>query len=525
MSLERSFTKASPEREEMEDLESEYPESLAVQSKIIKALNTGKPAGEEIPIISEEERQEFLRRLSHNEIPKDKINYILGGENPKNKSMDDSLDSYVAIKEKLQSDDTLRILLNILLSRSPENFFSVPQVMAILDSYPQPNDFEKLADNVLKKFAQKDGRDSRKNIRALARILYGGKQDIWEQFKLLKQEAEYIYGKTFEEGSIRIQRLRLAESREVLSRVEVHGDPWEGVFLKPKDLEARGLGPQLKVEVDGKNIWFSSSSYRQDNGYLAVVGYVEDKDGKLVARTFYRSNSHGIWKYMPRYRLSDNRIDWFDKGYGQESISLPIPFQRALAYITKEQPIPIYVEDPNFVFAGCARNIIPPNTGVHAITYQAEVKEKALVLNGAFYPDRHDRKVSPRTADFIDGEQAPNFSKIVYRWEQDTDIYGAIEIEVFTSKDKKYRYMFCQDKLGRVWIGGVERNSDIGSTGLREYWVDAGDLTTPAYERVSESGGYGNYDLQSSHYVDMFKNYLSKIPVIKKYLESKKRRS
>jgi hypothetical protein len=81
--------------------------------------------------------------------------------------------------------------------------------------------------------------------------------------------------------------------------------------------------------------------------------------------------------------------------------------------------------------------------------------------------------------------------------------------------------MFCRDKKNRVWIGGIENDSKTGSTGLKETWVNGGDLTTPALEYVGQTDGYGNLKMSSGEYVDMFTNYLSKIPIIIEYCRSR----
>ncbi len=84
--------------------------------------------------------------------------------------------------------------------------------------------------------------------------------------------------------------------------------------------------------------------------------------------------------------------------------------------------------------------------------------------------------------------------------------------------------MFCSDNLGRAWIGGIEVNAPVGTTGLREQWVNGGDLTTPAYEYDIHADEYGNSNLTSGHYVDMFENYLQHIPIIKQYIAERKKR-
>lgn len=78
--------------------------------------------------------------------------------------------------------------------------------------------------------------------------------------------------------------------------------------------------------------------------------------------------------------------------------------------------------------------------------------------------------------------------------------------------------MFCKDSRNRAWIGGIEKIAETISTGLNEQWVAGGDLTTPAFEYPSQASRYGNSRLMNLGYVDMFNNYMSKIPVIQECL-------
>jgi hypothetical protein len=84
--------------------------------------------------------------------------------------------------------------------------------------------------------------------------------------------------------------------------------------------------------------------------------------------------------------------------------------------------------------------------------------------------------------------------------------------------------MFCRDATGRVWIGSIEDNSEIQSTGLKKSWIEGGDLTTPAFEykykETDQTGGYGNDKIRNGPYIDMYENYLKKIPVIQEYLKA-----
>ncbi len=48
--------------------------------------------------------------------------------------------------------------------------------------------------------------------------------------------------------------------------------------------------------------------------------------------------------------------------------------------------------------------------------------------------------------------------------------------------------------------------------------LNQGDYNTPLLEYANQSGGYG--EGRHGNYVNMWNNYLSKMPIIQKYLES-----
>ncbi len=320
-------------------------------------------------------------------------------------------------------------------------------------------------------------------------------------------------------GRIPIEQVSDAESQEIMGKVAIHGHSFHGDMLTAQILQQEGLAPKHKIKLGNTTVFLSSTPYNLADGRIAVVGYVE-KEGQIVARTFYRSNSQGVWRYLPNYTPGKNKgdIDWYDKGYGEESVTLPIMLQQALAEFSKESAPILNVSNPNLIFAGTARDRNSPGTLV--LTVEAEPKK----LEGDFYPPTEDSKNKPEQLQFTNPSMSPDFNKKLTSWKQKTSLYGDVTIEVFPSKDGKLQYMFCRDGKGRAWIGGVEDDSEIQTVGLRKTWIKAGDLTTPAYEYktadVDQTGGYGNEADRSSQYVDMFTNYLSKIPVIQEYLKT-----
>ena len=72
-------------------------------------------------------------------------------------------------------------------------------------------------------------------------------------------------------------------------------------------------------------------------------------------------------------------------------------------------------------------------------------------------------------------------------------------------------------------MGGIEVNSPITSTGLRQEWMHGGDMVTPLYEYESQTDGYGDPEDAKRNYRGMWKYYLSRVPVIREYVERRGR--
>ena len=99
----------------------------------------------------------------------------------------------------------------------------------------------------------------------------------------------------------------------------------------------------------------------------------------------------------------------------------------------------------------------------------------------------------------------------------ESKIYGKATVRTYQSNDGSLTWSIIEDELGRSCVGGVETRGKITSTGFRQTWVDAGCLATPLYEYKNQAYGMGNYDDTKGHYVGMWENCLSKIPLIQEY--------
>ena len=305
---------------------------------------------------------------------------------------------------------------------------------------------------------------------------------------------------------VEIRKLETTKQAQIKDKILIHGKNHTPP-LEVTDLQNAGLLPQHQIKIDNTD-FLISPIFKEKNKAAAIV-YVK-KDDQYIARTFYCSQSQGIWRYLPGYY--DN---WYDKGFGEESLMAPIQLQRALIEIQNAQQNLHTSDKLTFCFAGTAKNYTKG-------TYYQEINTNSHIL-GIPRATNDKTKISPEQLNITKDNEKPNFSHQIASIQQTTDLYGLITIDVYESNDKNLQYMFCRDSENRAWIGGIEdvsAENKIQSVGLRKSWVDAGDLTTPAYEYDTQKKGYGNTDNTNGSYVDMFENYIKKIPVIKEYLDS-----
>lgn len=313
--------------------------------------------------------------------------------------------------------------------------------------------------------------------------------------------------------SAAIETIPSEEAERILANTEIHGEAFNGKTLTVAMLRGEQLGPCYRTSIDGQMVWFASAAYPVFDR-LAVVAYVEQSPGRYTARTYYRSNSHGVWKYLPRYNAQDAHVYNFGKGFGQESITLPWRSQKALAEVSRQQ---ISVSDPALVFVGTARSKVGRRVDD---TYQLHVRREGAGIAGMDQTRPREGKPRPESVEIEQFAQRPNFARRLDGWNYTTDIYGEVQAEVFASNDDSLQFVFCRDRHNRVWIASVENvNAAPGPTGLRGEWINAKDLTTPAFDYYEDDGGFGNTALRAGkNYVDMYLNYISKIPIIREYL-------
>lgn len=326
-----------------------------------------------------------------------------------------------------------------------------------------------------------------------------------------------------------VRALTAAEKTEILKSSQVEGDSFiytgQAYQLDTEILKQIGLEPNYHFTIQNASINLSEP-YRVGS-HTAVTAYVQTEKGTKVC-SYYRSNSQGIWRYLPDYVSDANNaqspINWFGKGYNEESLNLPSETQYALELITSNNPgVDLDPTNAAFCFAGTAKRYNSRHEYSQAMATRT--------LRGEFYEEVPPQpsydlgklsfvKVRPETLD-LTGPSAPNFQESQNQFDTQTNLYGQIIVDHFPSVDNSLEYTFNHNSENQAWLSHIEiKDAPISSSGLRTKWVSAGDFGTPLYEYASMSNGYGDESNTRGNYVNMWKNYLRRMPIIQKYLRS-----
>ena len=349
------------------------------------------------------------------------------------------------------------------------------------------------------------------------------------------------------------------ESRRILMDSKVRGDDFSGNKMAAFDLKLihPDLRPLFQVEMNGGNINFSRPFANSDSR-IFYVGYVESGPA-IIPRIFYRSNSHGLYRGMLGYGVNKKgELSWFGKGLNECSVTLTHNLQRVLNSLSVKYP-PFKVEFSEMVFRGLSKKktlpgnrpytledasisgLVPSGLGerIEGDFYAIEIEQlrrkyenlfsavhenvdspNALKENIYIPCSSYNELLPPESLEFHSPDQYPNFDEVVDIFQISSSLYGTITVEVIPSWDQNIHYMFCRDKLNRVWIGGAEfTNSELTTRGLISPWIDLGCLDTPAFDYPHGFNKYENKSVKKGNYVDMFDKYLRHVPVIQMYYQ------
>lgn len=426
---------------------------------------------------------------------------------------------------------------------------SLDHLTTTLQQFPTPYELADVEQNFLNSIQQHNSPEKfleyQTAMDSFKQKFYGKRLEYYNSLESLQDEANQLaktassraavleaYHPEKTPKPIELHKLAPAEAQEILTRSKIDGDNfiYDGTSyqLTPQILEQAGLAPNFSFQLENANI--SLSSPYQVGAHTAVMAYVATAKGTKIC-SYYRSNSQGNWRLLPDYVSNrhnpEKPIDWFGKGYSEESLNLPSATQYALEVITNQQaPMQPVPANAAFYFAGTAKRY-ESKDDYHAALLQGKLhgdhyREVARLPQYNFGELQRFSKANPRTLD-LTGTSAPDFATSNNRYYTKTDLYGSILVDHVDSQDRKLQYTFNRNHNNQAWLGSIEvETAPLSSDGLRTAWVSAGDCATPLYEYMSQSSGYGDPRDIQGRYISMWSNYLSRMPLIQKYLASRK---
>ncbi len=424
-----------------------------------------------------------------------------------------------AIFAKISATNYERRILAYMTGLGFDNYENIrpKSVETFLERYPNPMNFQPASDDFLAAIKHSNPVEKyeayQTAIHNFCLHIYGKKQEYWEQSKILFIEAD----------EWRIDQEAQKMSAELLPYAEISGDAWlqngQIYMLRPELLAKVGLGPRYLMEIGGVEI--ALSRVFMADVHEAAIAYVK-YNGAVKVRGYYRSNSQGMWRLLADYVGGNGEIAWYGVGFNEESLTLPLRIQKQLNMICKKGIHEIPGANTSFFLGGTAKRFNTKEEYKQLVAegkmdsdYYREVNHQPIVDFGVLSIEKHP----PESID-VDKGNAPNFRKQLDHYRMDTKMYGVVTVRQFPSFNDNLRYTMCeigQGDLKRAWVGGIEVNATITSTGLKSEWVSTGDICTPLLEYQSMTGGYGNPEGRTDGYEDMWE-YLKLMPMIKRYL-------
>ena len=420
-------------------------------------------------------------------------------------------------------------------------------VDSFLQIYPTPMDFEDNSEKFLKIIEEANGKEKgleyREAMEEFKANVYGKKYEYYKAMQDFHKEADERKRQDFgviDAGELanptydtesrfkRYSEISRNEAVNILRYTRLEGDP---VSFSQNPAELVSINKLLDNELEPRyNFQIEDVSFNTSRAFKlgsrdAVICYVNTPDGRVSARSYYRSNSQGVWRYLPDYKVNESGgVEWYGKGSNEQQLTLPMEVQGVLNDIAKQS----FDEESNSnksatvgmleCFFGTAKKMTDTWgylakrwNGESGDALDTEVDNRpAIRLLGSL------ANVPPERM-YVSDRTLPNFDNQTGEFDMKSEIYGDAKVRLFKSNDGDLTWSFVENPEGKVCIGGVETKSKITSTGLRQEWVDAGDFAVPLYEYDKQSFGLGDYDDKKGMYVGMWKKCLSRMPIIQAY--------
>jgi hypothetical protein len=303
---------------------------------------------------------------------------------------------------------------------------------------------------------------------------------------------------------------------------------------------AMGLEPKTTIEVGGKKIHMSDP-YDLGEGRAGVVAYIEE-GGRTYVRSFYRSNSRGVWQSASHHgslMRHNGDLVMFDghygKGHGNGKYStvLPIELQAHLHTIAPAggkqlQPLPAHLQGHKMGFRDpITRKIVAHETDVGASEVaffgplDYETKDSFHTATGDANYERpllHNPQGVGSELSVLQPAQEPDFSVTArtFKVSLDRTVYpNDVTAYVVPSKNKEINYMFYSDG-SRVWLAQVDVvNAKVSSFGAKTEMFDPGNLAVARAEyHVMMPRGYRGEMINGS-YGEVKATFHDSIPMLR----------
>lgn len=324
--------------------------------------------------------------------------------------------------------------------------------------------------------------------------------------------------------------------------------------VQKEDIRETGLVPKAVLAYEGRTFAFSECYMRGRGARNAFLVYGK-KEEKYAPYTWYESQSHGLWNYMP----GDDGGHIHKPVEGEESVRISLPVQAALAQIEKAYGIHpfIYGKTKKELFEAAGRVFADPASrtegGKDAFDLEKPVlRPKPLNLPARKIVSEGRKHISEyaKRCDFLQGEQDPehpDFSRPRVEWSVKTKHHKPLYKEVFSSHDEKLWYLINRTEAGEAWIGQIEcADAELYTTGYRKEFVIADLLTFPVlvhdtdllslrfdrdvvkFRNQDKRVTYGSSLIaerrDTENYQNVFHQFHIHQPVIMRYLEAAKQR-
>lgn len=461
--------------------------------------------------VSDDERETFYRRIMNGQIGKADFSKVI-----------DSLPhgDLNKVYEEIRDDKYALRIVAYMTGLGFDNYASVngDSLEKFVKRYKSPVVFESARNDFLSAIEESNPEqkylDYKNEMEKLVKAVYGEKEHVYELYDEFVREAE--------DWQIDKDAVRLTD--EFLPRAQIVGDAWvqsgQEYKLTTELLQKVGLEPRFYLEMGGAEVAFSKA-FKVDV-HEAVIAYVR-LNNQIKVRGYYRSNSQAMWRFLADYVAGNGEIAWYGVGFNEESLTLPMKFQKELNFIANRGVMEIPGVNMGFFLGGTAKRYASKEEYKKLVDenkmdsdYYREMEREPRLNFGVLSAEKHP----PFSVD-IEDENGPNFRNQLDHYTMKTEMYGEVTVRQFPSFNDELRYLVCEvgkKDEKKAWIGTIEVNAPMTSVGLTAGWVSSGDICTPLLEYQTMAGGYGEADGRTDGYESMWEKYLSQMPIIKKYL-------